>query len=253
MEVNGMYPVLLRWRGIRIYSFPALLYLGAVLGLLASNHVAELSGLESQRVLIAMVALIVIGLIGARLLFVAINWRLYRHDPHRIWGRLEGGAALQGGLLLAVAASLPVLTALGLPFDAFWDAATPSMAIGLVLGRLGCLLNGCCGGIPADGRFALTLPGHRRVWRRRIPTQLCEAGLGVLILLGAIGLWDERPFPGSIFLAAATIYGWGRLALEPLREERDRIGAIDVQRAFAAAIGTLALTGLLIRSLAPGS
>jgi phosphatidylglycerol---prolipoprotein diacylglyceryl transferase len=205
-----MYPVLLRWHGVRVHSYAACLYVGMVLGMIAGNYAANVSGLHSARAFVAMVLLIVAGLVGARLLFIATHWSLYRSQPSRIWRRSEGGAAVQGGLLLAVAVSVPLLAAIGLPFGAFWDVMTLAMLIGLIFARLGCLLHGCCGGRPTRGRFALYLPDHRGVWRRRIPTQLLEAGGGVLILLGAVGLWDQRPFHGAIFLAAVTAYAWGR-------------------------------------------
>ena len=241
-----MRPVLLHWHGIRIHSHPAFLYVGMVLGLIAGNYAANVSSLNSVRVFVATLLLIVVALVGARLLFVATHWQRYRREPSRIWRRPEGGAAMQGGLLLAVALSAPVLAAIGLPFGAFWDVATFTIVIGLIFARLGCLLHGCCGGRPTQGRLALCLPNQRGVWRRRIPTQLLEAGGGVLILLGAIALWDQRPFPGAVFLSAVTVYACGRFALEPLREHRDQLGRLDLQQALAAAFGTLALAGLLI-------
>jgi phosphatidylglycerol---prolipoprotein diacylglyceryl transferase len=241
-----MYPVLLRWHGIRVHSYPACLYVGIVLGLIAGNYAANISGLDSARAFVAMVLLIVAGLVGARLLFVATHWSLYRGQPSRIWRRSEGGAAVQGGLLLAVIVSLPLLAAIGLPFGAFWDVATFLMLIGLIFGRLGCLLHGCCGGRPTPGRFALCLPNQRGIWRRRIPTQLLEAGWAVLILLGTVGLWNALPFPGATFLAAVAAYSCGRFVLQPMRETRDQVGTLDVQRALAAAVGTAALAALLI-------
>jgi phosphatidylglycerol:prolipoprotein diacylglycerol transferase len=247
-----MHPVLMRWHGVRIHSYPAFLYVGMVLGLIGGNYAANVSGLDSVRVFVAMLLLIIAALVGARLLFVATYWPIYRREPSRIWRRSEGGAALQGGLVLAVALSVPLLAAIGLPFGAFWDVATFTMLIGLVFTRIGCLLHGCCGGRPTQGRFALYLPDQHGIWRRRIPTQLLEGGWGMLILLGAVGLWHERPFPGAIFLAAVAAYACGRFILEPMREHQDRIGALDVQRTLAAALGTVALAGLLIAWLVSG-
>jgi phosphatidylglycerol---prolipoprotein diacylglyceryl transferase len=241
-----MHPVLLHWHGVRIHSYPAVLYVGMVLGMIVGNYAANFSGLNSARVFVALVLLIVAALVGAKLLFIATHLPLYRGQPSRIWRRSRGGAAVQGGLLLAVVVSLPLLAAIGLPFGAFWDVATFTILIGLIFARLGCLLHGCCGGRPTERWFALYLPDHRGVWRRRFPTQLLEVGGGLLILLGAVGLWDQRPFPGAIFLATVTAYAWGRFALEPMREHRHQVGRLDLQQSLAAAFGTFALAGLLI-------
>jgi len=248
-----VHPVLLTWRGARVHSYPVLLYLGMVFGIVVGDYVANDAGLNSARALLAMVLLTIPGLVGARLLFVATNWHRYRHDRARIWRRSEGGAAMQGGLLLAVVVSVPLLGVLGLPFGGFWDAATFAALTQLVFARVGCLLHGCCAGRPEAGRLALYLPDHRGIWQRRVPSQLLEAGCAVLILVGAAAWWDERPFPGAVFLAALSAYVFGRVALEPLRESRTRIGGMDVQRALAAVFGVLALGGLLIAWLASTS
>jgi phosphatidylglycerol:prolipoprotein diacylglycerol transferase len=245
-RTRGLRQVLFEWRGIKVHNYPVMVYLGLTFGLVAGNAMANLAGLPTARVLVALILLTVAGLVGARLFFVVANWSIYRGEPWRIWRRSEGGAAVQGGIVLSVGVSPPLLTALQIPFGAFWDVATIVMLIWLIFGRLGCLLHGCCGGRPTEGRFALYLPNQRGVWRRRIPTQLLEAGLGVLTFLGVVGLWNEHPFSGAIFLAAVATYAWGRFVLEPMRETRNQVGRLDVQQALAAAIGTLALAGLLI-------
>ncbi|MBN1979543.1 MAG: prolipoprotein diacylglyceryl transferase [Anaerolineae bacterium] len=215
-----MHPVLLHWRGIKIYSYPAMLYLGLVLGIAVGNVAANLAGLDSARVFLATFALIVPALIGARLFYVAAHWDVYHREPRRIWRRSEGGAAMYGGLPFALLLSVPLLRALGLPFGAFWDVMTFTIFTGMVLTRIGCLLNGCCAGRPTDGWLALCLINARGERRRRIPTQLLEAAWGGLLLVGAVGLWGRLSFPGALFLYALAGYGVGRFVLEMMREER---------------------------------
>jgi len=241
-----MRPVLLTWRGGRLRSYPTLLYLGMVFGIVAGDYAANVSGLDATRVLVALTILTIPGLVGARLLFVATHWELYRYERGRIWRRSEGGAAMQGGLLLAVAASVPLVRALGLRFGAFWDVATFAALIQLVFARFGCLLHGCCAGRTTAGWFALELPDHRGVLQRRVPSQLVEAAWAVVILVGAMALWDHRPFPGVVFLTALTAYALGRIMFEPLREARSRIGGLDVQRGLAGVFGAVALMRLLV-------
>lgn len=241
-----MYPLLLDWHGIRIHSYRAMMYLGLVFGFVASNYAANLAGLDSIRVYIAMLLLVMAGLVGARMLYVIVHWRLYRREPRRIWRPSEGGAAMQGGLLLAIAVSVPLLRAVGVPFAQFWDVAIFTALIWLALGRLGCFLHGCCAGRSTDSRFALFLPDHRGIWRRRIPTQLLEAGLAVLMLAVAITLWAQRLFPGTIFLAVLTGYALGRLAIQPAYEAQDRLGHLNLQQAISVVIGALALGALLL-------
>jgi phosphatidylglycerol:prolipoprotein diacylglycerol transferase len=247
-----MRPILLEWYGIRVYSYPAMLYLGLVFGIVAGNYAANVAGLASDRVFVAMLLLAVAGLIGARLLFVSTHWAIYRREPGRIWRRSEGGAAMQGGLLLAMLVSAPLLWAVGLPFGAFWDVATFTALIWVVFARIGCLLHGCCGGRPSDGRFALNLPNSRGIWCPRVPTQILEGGWAALLLLGAVRGWVHSAFPGALFLAAVAAYEAGRFVLQPTREVQQRIEWLNLPRALSAALVTGSVTSLLILWLGLG-
>ena len=153
---------------------------------------------------------------------------------------------MQGGLVLAVMVSPPLLTALHLPLGAFWDVTTFVMLIWLILGRVGCLMHGCCSGRPSSGPFTLELPNQIGVWRCQFPTQLLEATWALILLFGAIGLSRHAPFPGALFLAAVAAYGTGRMALEPLRERQDRYRAMNIQQCIAAVLIAMALISLVV-------
>jgi phosphatidylglycerol:prolipoprotein diacylglycerol transferase len=156
-----------------------MLYLGTLIGVVAGTYGASLHGLNAVRVYAAMLLLFPSALVGARLLFLMSHWRLYRHQPHRIWRQSEGGASLYGGLVLSFLVSLPLLKILRLPLGAFWDAASVTMLIGMIFTKVGCLLNGCCAGRPTTAPMGLYLPNFRGIWCRRVPTQLLEAGLAL--------------------------------------------------------------------------
>jgi phosphatidylglycerol:prolipoprotein diacylglycerol transferase len=240
-----MRQVLFEWHGVRIHSYPAMLYLGMTLALIVGNYASNMMGMASAPVFLASVLLSVPGLIGGRALFVACHWSEYRLEPRRIWRRSEGGGALQGGLLLAVLVSAPLLAVLRVPHGAFWDSATFGLLTWLIFGRLGCLLHGCCCGRPSEAPIALCLPDHRGVWCRRIPTQILEACWAAVLLLFAVGIRGRLPFPGALFLSALAAYGVGRSALQPARAAQERLGGINLQQALSAALVGLSLTGLL--------
>ncbi len=79
-----MRPVLVRWQGIAIHSYTALLYVGLVIGIGAGNFAAHRAGLDPARVFTATLLLLVPALIGARLAFVAGHWAFYRRHRGRI-------------------------------------------------------------------------------------------------------------------------------------------------------------------------
>jgi phosphatidylglycerol:prolipoprotein diacylglycerol transferase len=239
-----MRPILFRWRGITIWSYPAMLYLGLVAGVVAANMAAHAIGLDAFRVYVATLVLIVFALIGARLLHVASYWRLYQESPRRIWDRRDSGAAQYGGLALALPLSVPLLAALELPLGAFWDVAMLTILVGMIFARIGCLLNGCCGGRPSQGWLSLYLPNHRGVWARRIPTQCLEAGLAAVLLIAAVEAWPWLPFPGALFLLVTAGYAAMRLVLESLRELDPGASRFTIHHALSVLLVVASLAAL---------
>src|SRR5258708_14795850 len=180
-----MRPVLFRCRGFTPWSYPAMVYFGFVVGIVAGNIAAHAAHVDALRVYVATLVLIPAGLIGAKLLYVFSHWPLYRHNPRRIWDPSQGGAAQYGGLALVLPLSLPLLAALGLSFGAFWDVAVFTILLVMIFGRVGCLMNGCCAGRRSRSWITLYLPNRSGVWDRRIPTQCLETGLAAVLLIGS--------------------------------------------------------------------
>jgi prolipoprotein diacylglyceryltransferase len=242
-----MRPVLFRLRGVPIHAYPAMLYVGLVCGVVAGNAAAHAADVDAFRVYVATLLLIPVALIGARLLFVACEWTLYRNNLRRIWNRREGGAAQYGGLLLALPLSLPILSAFNLGFGAFWDISTFTILVGMIFTRVGCLLNGCCAGRPSDGWWSVYLPNHEGIWTRRIPTQCLEAALAAALLVAAGANWHRLPFPGALFAFVVAGYGGGRLILEGTREQRVGGRRFTVHHAISLAMVVVSVTVLAVR------
>lgn len=240
-----MRPVLFRWRGVTIWSYPALLYVGLVAGVLAGNAAAHAAGIDAFRVFVATFALIVPALVGARLLYVAAHWSLYRQNLRRIWNRRDGGAAQYGGILVAVPLSFPILSALGLSAGAFWDVAAFTILVGMILTRVGCQLNGCCAGRPSKW-FGVYLPNHAGTWERRVPTQFLEGAWAAVLLSWAVSVWPRLPVEGGLFLAVAGGYATGRLALESARERETGQAAFTAQHAISLLIMVACFTTLRV-------
>ena len=238
-----MRRTLLTVGGIRVPSYPAMLYLGTVLGIVAQNAAANSVGLPSARVYVATLVLFPVGLAGARLLHVAGRWPEYRHDLRRIMDRAEGGMAMYGGLLLMVPASVAVLAVLDVPYWRFWDVSSFLILLAMVFTRVGCLLNGCCAGRITTGRLGMRLADVTGTSARRVPTQLLEATLGAALLATALFAWPRLTNPGELFLLVVAGYAAGRLALQPLRAEHGRIDALSL---LSGAFVALALVGLIL-------
>jgi phosphatidylglycerol:prolipoprotein diacylglycerol transferase len=241
-----MRPLLFRWRNLSVWSYPAMLYLGLVTGVVAGNIAAHAAGIDAFRAYLATIILIVPALIGARLWYVASQWKIYRRAPRRIWNRREGGYIMYGGLPAALLLSIPLLRGLRLSFGAFWDVATFTILIGMIFARVGCLMNGCCAGKPSRTWFSLYLPNHQGVWGRRIPTQCLEAAWAAVLLLSGIVVWPRLPLPGALFLLVALGYASGRFGMEFLREREPEAGRFTLSHVISLVTVVLSISTLTI-------
>jgi prolipoprotein diacylglyceryltransferase len=211
-------PVLITVHGVRIWSYPALLYAGLVAGFYAMYLVAPGLGLRAGSAALAFLILFVPALVGARLWFVLDHWPEFRSSPRRVWRRAEGGLTLYGGLVLALLASPLLLSVMGIAFAAFWDCAAFAICVAMVFVRVGCLLNGCCAGRPCDASIGVVLPGADGGWQRRYPVPILEGASALLLLSVAAALQFLSAPRGTIFLCALTGYTLVRVGLDPLRE-----------------------------------
>lgn len=89
-----MRPVLFTVRGRPIPSYPAMLYVGVVFGLVVGNVAANAMGMDGAKVYAASLILLPLALVGARLSSVLAHARAYRGATNRIWRRSEGGQAM---------------------------------------------------------------------------------------------------------------------------------------------------------------
>ena len=118
----------------------------------------------------------------------------------------------------------------------------------MTIGRPGCFLGGCCAGRPTLSRWGLW-SSDRRIGVRRIPVQLLEAAVSLLIAGAALALVLAGPsrLPGALFVGSFAIYTVGRQLMFPLRNEPRRTSAGRLLTLAAAAlVAVLAVLGSLL-------
>jgi phosphatidylglycerol:prolipoprotein diacylglycerol transferase len=109
----------------------------------------------------------------------------------------------------------------GVAFLNLADIMAPSLALGLMVTRVGCFLNGCCYGKPTDSFLGVTFPFQNVVGSSfdspLHPTQLYSSLTGLVILL--LLLWiDRRPRPqGQLFGLYLIFAGAGRFLVDMFR------------------------------------
>lgn len=112
----------------------------------------------------ASVVLLLVGVLstlaGAKVQHLLEN---PEHMQDSLVAILTGGERLPGGLVASTIVVPVAAHALGLPLLRFVDAVVPMAGVSLALGRLGCLLNGCCFGTLCYRPWAIQFPAGSRV------------------------------------------------------------------------------------------
>ncbi len=176
-----MYPDLIRIGTFTITSFGLFVGLGAACGLWVFSRELRRSGLPQSAVDGAALGVLG-GLIGAKLLYVAEH---VGQEPLLALLTDRGGMSWFGGFFGGVGSALLLFRLRGLPILPIVAASTPALAIGHLLGRIGCFLVGDDYGRPSNLPWAVAFPrGLPPTTKRVHPTQLYEAAfLGILAVL----------------------------------------------------------------------
>ena len=136
--------------GIAIRGYGVMLLLGVVCGVGLTMYRARRLGRDPERALAMCVWMLLLGILGARVFHVVQYWHVLR-DPDSLLISLanalrfnEGGLVVYGSLIGGMAAVVIFCRRERWPLLQAGDMVAPGMMLGLALGRIGCLLNGCC-------------------------------------------------------------------------------------------------------------
>lgn len=217
-----MYPQLLELGAINIYTYGVLLAAAYLIGLQFAVVRARGRGLDGNRVMDLGIFIIISALVGAKLLLVVVEFDHFWRDPAEIWTIVRSGGVFYGGLLLAVGVAFWYIRRHRLPLWTTCDTFAPAIALGQAVGRIGCLMAGCCYGKPTDLPWGITFTNTLAAANVGTPleislhpTQLYESGAALLIL-GFLLLYERRGhgFPGRTFWTYLLLYPTARFIIE---------------------------------------
>jgi phosphatidylglycerol---prolipoprotein diacylglyceryl transferase len=125
------------------------------------------------------------------------------------------GGLIGGALAFTLAVRLKKL-----PMWKVADIYAPSIALGYVFGRIGCLLNGCCYGracsLPWAIRFPADNPLHAPTYPVH-PTEVYESLLNLGLYVALAWLYRRKKFDGQVFAVYLISYAALRSFVEMFR------------------------------------
>jgi phosphatidylglycerol:prolipoprotein diacylglycerol transferase len=255
-----MHPILFEIGNFPVYTYGVLLAAAYLLGLQFALVRARARGLDANRVMDLGIWIIISALIGAKLLLLVVDFETFRNSPGELLTLMRSGGVFYGGLIAAVAVAIWYMRRHKLPVWSVSDAFAPGIALGHVIGRMGCFFAGCCFGRSTDVPWAVTFTNEYA--RQNVgtplniplhPTQLYEAGAELLIL-GFLLLLERRgrPFPGRTFWSYMLVYGITRFIIEVYRgDARGMVGALSTSQFVSVLLVPLSILMLVLLSRRP--
>jgi phosphatidylglycerol:prolipoprotein diacylglycerol transferase len=232
---DAVHPILFEIGPVTIYSYGVLLAAAYLLGLWLAARRARAAGLDGNKVLDLGIWVIIAALVGAKALLFVVDFRHFTSSWQEFTTLLRSGGVFYGGLIAAVVVCIYQLRKHQLPLWTSGDLFAPGIALGYMVGRLGCLAAGCCYGKPTDVPWAITFTDPAANLNVGTPlnvalhpTQVYESAAGFIILLLLLAIERRgRGFPGRTFWLFVLFYSISRFIIEFYRGD-DRGVVLDM-------------------------
>ncbi|MEX0586081.1 MAG: prolipoprotein diacylglyceryl transferase family protein [Pirellulales bacterium] len=156
--------------GLPIRGYGVMFLLGFLAGVGLAAYRARRWGVDPEIIFSLAFWLLVSGILGARAFYVIEYWNESFYNPNNpqidelretllaVVNFTQGGLVVFGALIAVGIALVIFVYRYRLPGLALADLIAPSMALGQAIGRIGCLLNGCCYGGECDLPWAISFP-----------------------------------------------------------------------------------------------
>lgn len=191
------------------------------------------------------------GLVGARLFHVIDLWQYYASNPLQIFQIWQGGLAIYGALVGGFAAAAIYGKTRHLALGRLADAMVPALLVAQIIGRFGCIINGCSYGGPTSLPWGfiyihtdamvpsnlLGVPTH--------PYPVYEQIWNVMTLVALVRVGRILKSDGLLFFIYLLCYSVGRFILTFVREEQIWFWGLQEAQVLAIAIMVIAV-GMLV-------
>lgn len=210
-----------------IYSYGSLIALGALLGFFYTAWQAKKQlnvSFDNTNELILFI--LISAVVGGKFFIIFEDFQGFLNDPMNVIRNFSQGFVFYGSLLFAIPTMLIFFKVKKIPTLPMLDIMAITACIVHGTGRIGCLMAGCCHGLPHDGFLSviftdpvcqaqpLNTPLH--------PTQIYSMILIYGIMVFLLFMARHKKFNGQLFLSYLMLYSTGRIIIETFRGDISR-------------------------------
>lgn len=241
-----MHPLLFEIGPVAIHAYGVFMAAAFLAAAAWTMRETTLRGMNTAMVPSLSISIIVGGLLGARLLYVCIDPQRFINDPLEIPAIWNGGLVFSGGLAGGVLAGWFALRKQ--PHKIQWaDVMAPGLALGQCIGRIGCIMAGCCYGSSCTLPWAIMFTNQQSLaplYRPLHPTQAYHSLAGLLTFLILIMTRKRLKRPGDAAGLFLVLFSAQRFIIEFFRA--DYRGEIGMFSATQVVTGLFCLLGLTL-------
>lgn len=207
-----MYPTLVHIGSFEVPSFGIMVMLGFLGALWLSRRRASRFGIAPEKISDVAFWGLAAGILGARIGFIVQELPYYLRHPNELFSLRFEGLTSFGGVVLAILTIVLLARRMNEPVLKVMDVLAPGFLIGNIMGRIGCLLNGCCYGPRSLHPWAVRVADREGLFQ---PAQLYDAGLNLLALILFFLVFDRRSLrQGQATAFVLMGYGVSRFVYE---------------------------------------
>ena len=203
--------------------YSVLIVAGAAIAIMLALREEKRVGLKKDTIIDLALWLLPLGIIGARIYYVAFSWPDFRDDPLSILKIWEGGIAIYGAVIAGLVVVLVFSRVRTIPALLLCDLIAPGLVLAQGIGRWGNYFNMEAYGAPVENPalcffpFSVLIPSDSsNPWHMAtfFYESVWDIGIFILLIILRRRLFRRQ---GDVFFFYAFLYACGRLVIEDFR------------------------------------
>ena len=217
-----MYPYISVF-GRQIGTYGLCLTVGVVVAVVLAMQQGKPKGLMMEDILIVSAFALGFAFLSGSILYVFVTYscaQIWSFILHGDFGFLSSGIVFYGGLIGGMAGALLGIRVANCDFRLIEESLVPFVPLGHAIGRIGCVMSGCCNGFAYDGPFAIYYPNSVTGLSSQqgyFPVQPLEALVNIGISFLLLRYKKSARRATDVLFRYLELYAISRFYLEMLR------------------------------------
>ncbi|MBO4288645.1 MAG: prolipoprotein diacylglyceryl transferase [Lachnospiraceae bacterium] len=240
-----MRPILFSIGSLNVYGYGLMFALGILAGVWLTMHLAKRRDEDADFIFNMAIYVVIFGFLGSKLLHLLTVLPELMEDPlGTLKSSITQGFVVYGSTIAGILTIIIYSRKHKKDMWKYTDLAMPGLALGQAIGRVGCLLAGCCYGIRYDGACAITFPpgSSAPTGIPLFPVQPLSAIANLLLMVVLLLYLKRNKIYGRVTALWMMLYSLGRGLIEIVRDDpRGNVGIFSTSQFISLILFVLGL------------